>query len=201
MRMVETLLAVAVGAVLTAATGWLADRRRSKQHDRQQWHQQRLAAYTTAWTRLSHVALATQGLLTRYGKPRLLVPPWAPIRLLQQAGPVKTAIEQATEALTVIRFIGSKETVDAADRCADVIVQLGDAISDGTATPDRVEALVKEMNKWRHHFVDVARTELDVDPQPFRRRNQKQLGTSADRIAVLEPPATRSEAQQVNAQG
>jgi hypothetical protein len=56
-------------------------------------------------------------------------------------------MEQAIEALTVIRFIGGKEAVDAADRCADVIVKLGDAISGGTATPDRVAELLQEMNK------------------------------------------------------
>jgi hypothetical protein len=107
-------------------------------------------------------------------------------------------MEQAIEALTVIRFIGGKEAVDAADRCADVIVKLGDAISGGTATPDRVDELLQEMNKGRHHLVDVARAELDVDPRPFRRRRgPNRLGTSADRIALLERPEASGEPSRV----
>jgi hypothetical protein len=186
--MLETLLAVGVGAALTAATGWLADSRQSRRHDRQQWHQQRLTAYTTTWTQLGHVGLAMQGLLTKHGKPRLVALPWASVRVLQQAGPVMTAIEQATEALTVIRFIGSQEVVDAADRCADVLVQLGDAIGDSSTTPEQVEALMEKLKTRRHHLVDVARAELDVDPQPVGRRRRKQLRTSQERIAVLDAP-------------
>jgi hypothetical protein len=186
----ETLIGVAVGALLTALTAWLGDRRQSKRSDRQQWHQQRLAAYTTAWTRLSAVALAMQEIVAKNGKPRLLAP-LAPIRVLQQAVPIQSALREATEALTVIRFIGSKEVVDAADLCADVIVELGAAIGTSTATPDQLEALVKEMNKRRHHLVDVARIELDVDPQPtHRRRGPDQLGGSAERIAVLDTPSS-----------
>lgn len=75
--MIETLLAVAAGAVLTAARGWLADRRRSKQHDRQQWHQQRLVAYTSAWTRLGYVALS----VAICPDPRLWQLPYGALRL------------------------------------------------------------------------------------------------------------------------
>ncbi|TDW86511.1 MULTISPECIES: hypothetical protein [Kribbella] len=42
----------------------------------------------------------------------------------------------------MIRFIGSKQVVDAADRCADVILKLGDTVHVGTAAPDRVEELL-----------------------------------------------------------
>lgn len=182
----ESLIGVAVGVLLSAVTAWLGERRLSKRIDRKQWHQQRLAAYTTAWTRLSDAAMATEDLVTKYGKPRLLAP-LAPIRVLQQALPIQAALRQAGEALTVIRFIGSKEVVDAADRCADVIVRLGDAIGAGNATPDDLKALMREMNERRHHLVDVARVELDVDPRPPRQqRNSGHLGGSAERIAVLD---------------
>ncbi len=187
---VESLIGVAVGALLTALTAWLGDRRQSKRSDRKQWHQQRLAAYTTAWTRLSDVALAMQELVSKNSKPRLLAS-LAPIRVLQQAVPIQTALRDAGEALTVIRFIGSKEVVDAADLCADVIVDLGNAIGAGDTTPDQLEGLVQLMNKRRHHLVDVARIELDVDPHPSRRRRRPdQLGSSAERIALLDSPAS-----------
>ncbi|MFG1912998.1 hypothetical protein [Kribbella sp. NPDC048928] len=183
-----SLIGVAVGAVLTAVTALLNDRRLSKRTDRKQWHQQRLAAYTTAWTRLSDVALAMQEIVAKYGKPRRLAP-LAPLRVLQQAVPIQSALREAGEALTVIRFIGGKEVVDAADLCADVIVELGAAIGAGDTTPDQLEDLVQKMNKRRHHLVDVARIELDVDPRPSRRRRGTgQLGSSAERIALLDSP-------------
>jgi hypothetical protein len=185
----ESLIGVAVGVLLSGVAAWLSERRQSKRSDRKQWHLQRLAAYTTAWTRLSDVAMATQGLVMKYGKPQFLGVPWAPIRVLQQAIPIQTAVQQASEALTVIRFIGSKEVVDAADLCADVIVRLGGAIEAGDATSDQVQTLVQEMNKRRHHLVDVARIELDVDPRAFRRRKGSvRLGGSAERVAALDSP-------------
>ncbi|WP_328522778.1 hypothetical protein [Kribbella sp. NBC_00359] len=186
----ESLIGVAVGALLTALTAWLSDRRQSKRSDRKQWHQQRLAAYTTAWTRLSDVALAMQEVVSKNGKPRLLAP-LAPIRVLQQAVPIQSALREATEALTVIRFIGSKEVIDAADLCADVIVDRGDTIGTGDPTPDQLKALLKEVNKRRHHLVDAARIELDVDPPPSRgRRGPVQMGSSAERIALRDSPAS-----------
>ncbi|HEY3561800.1 MAG TPA: hypothetical protein VGL05_30250 [Kribbella sp.] len=183
-----SLIGVVVGAVLTAGTAWLNDRRQSKRTDRKQWHQQRLAAYTTAWTRLSDVALAMQEIVTKNGKPRL--PLVVTIRALQQAVPIQTALREAGEALTVIRFVGGKEVVDAADQCADVIIELSDAIGASDTTPDQLKELVQKMNTRRHHLVDVARIELDVDPRPFRRRRRTgQLGSSAERIALLDTPA------------
>ncbi|MFD7161334.1 hypothetical protein ACFV9C_42580 [Kribbella sp. NPDC059898] len=185
----DSLIGVAVGAVLAAVTAWLNDRRLSKRTDRQQWHQQRLAAYTTAWSRLSDVALAMQEIVSKYGKPRVLAP-LAPLRVLQQAVLIQSVLREAGEALTVIRFIGGKEVVDAADRCADVIVKLGAAVGDGDGKPDQLEDLVQEMNTRRHHLVDVARIELDVDPRPFRRRRRPgPQGSSAERIAQLDAPA------------
>jgi hypothetical protein len=158
----------------------------------EQWHQQRLAAYTTAWTRLSSVALAMQEVAAKNSKPRLLASPLAPFRVLQQAVPVHSALREATEALTVIRFIGSKEVIDAADQCANVIVKLGDAVAAGDAAPEDLKALVDEMDERRHHLVDVARIELDVDVRGLRgRRGPGRSGGSAERIAALnpEPPA------------
>ncbi|MFF0270022.1 hypothetical protein [Kribbella sp. NPDC004536] len=107
-------------------------------------------------------------IVSKYGKPRRLAP-LAPFRVLQQAVPIQTRLREAGEALTVIRFVGGKEVVDAADRCADVIVEMGAAIDDSDTTPDKLKDLVQKTNDRRHHLVDVARIELDVDPRPSRR--------------------------------
>lgn len=162
------LIGVAAGGLIAGANSWIGEHRQSRRQERLRWHEQRLAAYTTTWLRLSNVYEVMAG--TARGARSRLQPPWKPFEVKRQLGSVEEVLREALAALTVIRFVGSREVLEAADACADVVAALGDAGGDsGTVSDARLDELLADLNRARNHLVDVARAELGVERPPRRR--------------------------------
>lgn len=178
----DAQLAGAIGAgvtfVATTTYNWFVRRaatrredaqaaERDAREDRQRWHRERLAAYTTVWIRLSTVQEVFESAARSVQSPLFRFQPWAPYRLMRRLVSADVALREAGAALTTIRFIAGGEVVEAADRCATALGELN--VAYGEQQHHRIDELLSEMNNARHEFLTKARNELDVEqsaPQP-----------------------------------
>lgn len=181
------------GVALGWALNWLSarstDRRRWRREDRQRWHDRRLEAYASTLAHLTTVVAVTESAIAS-ARP-LVQAPWTPNRVAGTFAPAQAALNQALDDLELIRLVGDKRVVEAAEQCMDALARLYDKLSGWTRkTPQHeIDELIAELDQTKDEMRSAARAELNVDV-PSRTAQAWRLFGGTRRLAASHSSAS-----------